>query len=258
MLHQEYSLGGFAFKHSLSQKHEDENEVKIYKAPDIYKRTLSPNTTTTSVLGIKFNGGVAIAADIGGYYGKLARYKQLERIYKVNDSTIMCTSGDYADFQHIKDTVEQRIISEEILEDGFSLKAFSLYTWMTRLMYGRRSKFDPLWNSVVVAGFDEGEGFLGVVDLRGLAYEDNCVATGLGSHIALPALRNAVASSSGSFDKDMAHIALTKCMELLFYRDTCSLPKFQIATISDKGVEISPVIEVSGNWDVAAMVHGFE
>ncbi|XP_073972548.1 proteasome subunit beta type-4 isoform X2 [Rhodnius prolixus] len=218
----------------------------------------APATTTTSVLGIKFNDGVAIAGDIGGYYGKLARYKHLERIFKVNDSTVMSTSGDYADFQHIKETVQQRIISETILEDNFSLKASSLYTWLTRLMYGRRSKFDPLWNNVVVAGYDDGEGFLGVVDLRGLAYEDNCVATGLGSHIALPVLRSAIANASGTFDKEMAHLTLSKCMELLFYRDTCSLPKFQIATITKQGVEISPIIEVKGNWDVAAMVQGFE
>ncbi|KAK9504284.1 hypothetical protein O3M35_010653 [Rhynocoris fuscipes] len=256
MFHQEYSLNNVAFKNTLPPKRDEDYEVKIYKAPDVFKRTLSPNTTTTSVLGLKFNGGVAIAADVGGYYGKLARFKGLERLYKVNDSTVMTTSGDFADFQHIRDTVEQRIISEKILEDGFSLKPFCLYTWLTRLMYSRRSQFDPLWNSVVVGGFDEGKAFLGVVNMIGLAYEDSCVATGLGSYIALPALRNA--ASNRMLDKEGAHQTLIKCMELLYYRDTCSLPKFQIATLTEKGVEISPVIEVTGNWEIASFVKGFE
>lgn len=69
----------------------------------------SPITTGTSVIGIKFKDGVIIAADVLGSYGSLARYRNLERIMKVNDNTILGASGDYADFQCIKSYVERKM-----------------------------------------------------------------------------------------------------------------------------------------------------
>lgn len=48
-----------------------------------------------------------IAADTLGSYGSLARFRDISRIMKVNDSTIMSASGDYADYQYIKAVLEQ-------------------------------------------------------------------------------------------------------------------------------------------------------
>ena len=66
--------------------------------------------TGTSVLGMKFNGGIIIAADMLGSYGSLARYRNLSRVMKVNDSTLIGGSGDYADLQYVQDTIEQRVL----------------------------------------------------------------------------------------------------------------------------------------------------
>ncbi len=65
--------------------------------------------TGTSVLAVKFNGGVAMAADTLGSYGSLARYRDVSRILRVNDSTILGAGGDYADFQFVKSIIEQRV-----------------------------------------------------------------------------------------------------------------------------------------------------
>lgn len=40
--------------------------------------------TGTSVLGVKFNGGVIIAADMLGSYGSLARFRNISRLMKVS------------------------------------------------------------------------------------------------------------------------------------------------------------------------------
>lgn len=235
----------------------EDNQVKIIKAPDFLTRTLYPMTTTASVVGIKFNNGVAIAADVGGYYGSLNRFKSLDRLYKVNNNIVMTTTGDYADFQYIRELIQQKVISEEILDDSFSLKAFSLHTWLTRLMYNRRSKFDPLWNNVIVAGYDNSGPFLGIVDKLGMSYEDSCVATGMGGYLAVPLLRDVYERGKGNLTKQEAHAALQKCMEILYYRDTQSLPKFRIATVTEEGVEISPELEVEGNWEIVKHSKGF-
>ncbi|TGZ57065.1 Proteasome subunit beta [Temnothorax longispinosus] len=54
---------------------------------------------------------------------------------KVNDNIILGTSGDYADFQCIKSYVERKILEEQCLDDGFSLKPKALHCWLTRVMY---------------------------------------------------------------------------------------------------------------------------
>ena len=65
--------------------------------------------TGSSVIGIQFDGGVMIAADKLGSYGSMARYRNCSRILRVNNATIMGAGGDYADFQFLRDIVEQRV-----------------------------------------------------------------------------------------------------------------------------------------------------
>lgn len=72
------------------------------------------------------------------------------------------------------------------------------------MLYSRRSKFDPLWNTVVIGGYNDGRrygiirdkilrlasygntffSFLGRVDKIGTAFEADSVATGYGAYIA--------------------------------------------------------------------------
>lgn len=64
-------------------------------------------TTGSSVIGVKYDGGVIIAADNLVSYGNMARYQDVERVFKINDKTIIGVGGDYADFQYIKRFIDQ-------------------------------------------------------------------------------------------------------------------------------------------------------
>uniref|UniRef100_A0A8C3MKH3 Proteasome subunit beta type-4 n=1 Tax=Geospiza parvula TaxID=87175 RepID=A0A8C3MKH3_GEOPR len=152
-------------------------------------RTLSPMVTGTSVLGLKFSGGVMLAADTVGSFGSLARFRGISRLLKVNDSTVLGASGDLADFQHLRQLLEQMVIDEELLGDGHSYSPRALHSWLTRVLYNRRSKINPLWNTVLIAGVYGGESFLGYVDMLGVAYEAPSLATGFGAYLAQPLLR---------------------------------------------------------------------
>lgn len=70
----------------------------------------APITTGTSVVGFHFKDGVIIAADNLGSYGSLARYRNIERVYKVNEKIILGVGGDYADFQYMKSIIDQKVL----------------------------------------------------------------------------------------------------------------------------------------------------
>eukprot|EP00745_Piridium_sociabile_P015527 TRINITY_DN23059_c0_g1_i1.p1 TRINITY_DN23059_c0_g1~~TRINITY_DN23059_c0_g1_i1.p1 ORF type:complete len:286 (+),score=62.84 TRINITY_DN23059_c0_g1_i1:99-860(+) len=221
------------------------------------QRTLFPSVTTTSVLGLKFKDGVVLAADMLGSYGSLARYRNCPRLLRINDQTLLGCSGDYADFQFLSSIINQRIIEEECLDDGFGYTAPGLHSWLTRVMYNRRSQFNPLWNTYVVAGVYEDKTYLGYVDKIGIAYDGDTIATGFGAHLALPLMRDAMEKCKKMEEKQAIEV-LDRCMKLLYYRDARSLNKYQIAVVTKKGADVRGPIVSQPNWEIAHMVKGYE
>jgi 20S proteasome subunit beta 7 len=89
-----------------------------------------------------------VAADTLAFYGSLARYEHVHRMETigVNKDFLLAASGDLSDHQHILKTVEAKATTEYSLDDGCSMTAAAMHSWLTRMMYQRRSKMDPLWN----------------------------------------------------------------------------------------------------------------
>lgn len=199
------------------------------------------------MLAIKFQDGVMLCADTLASYGSLARFRDVERLRKLGDYTIIGGSGDYSDFQYIMKTLEQLTTSDEITDDGSILSPPAIHSYLSRMMYHRRNKFDPLWGQIVVAGFKDGKSFLGLTDLRGTTYTDDNIATGYGNYIARTLLRKAKAPQN--LTKEEAKNLLEDCMRVQFYRDARALDRIQIATVTSSGVEISQPYDISTNWE---------
>lgn len=66
------------------------------------------------------------------------------------------------------------------------------------------------------------------------------------------------AKPNGGLERQEALNLIHKCIEILYYRDARSGPKFQIGTITATDVTIEGPFIVKSNWDVAAMVSGYE
>jgi len=234
---------------------------------DPYKHTQTPVTTGTSVIAIQFDKGVMMAADMLASYGSLARYRNCPRLMKVNKNTIWGCMGDYADYQFLKDFVEQMVITEECKDDGFSMTPRSLHSWLTRVLYNKRSNFDPLWVNFVVGGSDEVDGemkpFLGSVDKLGTSFKDPVIATGYGAHLASALLRSAVDAKKEqgeSLTELEARKLLIESMKVLYYRDARAFHKFQIGVAYTDGREaqIEGPLEIESDWSVANMIQGYE
>jgi 20S proteasome subunit beta 7 len=208
-------------------------------------------------LAIKFNGGVMMAADTLGSYGSLARFRDERRLKEVGDATIIGGSGDLADYHHILHMLEDLEIENGEWDDGQTILPKSVHSYMTRVLYNRRTKMNPLWNTVVVGGFANGEGYLGYCDKIGVAYNDDVIATGYGSYIALPIMRRAYEENQAMTEAE-ARALLERCLKVMYYRDARSLNRFQIATSTAAGVVISEPEAQETNWDIATMVKGYE
>ncbi|KAJ2445210.1 Proteasome subunit beta type-7, partial [Coemansia sp. RSA 2424] len=151
--------------------------------------TTRPIVTGTSVVAFKYKDGIMMAADCLASYGSLARFRNEKRLMAVGETTLLGVSGDMSDFQHMQHTLENLLTQEYDMDDGQKLGTKSVYKCISNIMYNRRTKGDPLWNSYVIGGVDNGQKMLGFVDLYGTTYQSTSIATGYGGHLAQPILR---------------------------------------------------------------------
>ena len=73
--------------------------------------------------------------------------------------------------------VEGEIVSHA---DGHTPRCCQVYSYLCRVMYNRRNKMNPLWNSLVIGGVEPSTGvpFLGMVSMQGTHYVASHVTTG--------------------------------------------------------------------------------
>ena len=218
------------------------------------KHTQSPIVTGTSVIALKYADGVLMAADTLGSYGSLARFTDNRRLLSVHDTTLIGGSGDFSDFQFLTDELEKMEINDFTLDDGCDLTSPEVYNYLQRLFYHRRNKMDPLWNSLVIGGLHPAtkKPFLGSVNMIGMAFEDDFIATGFGHHFAMPLLRQ---HWKASMTLDEARTLLENCMRICFYRDCRSLNRIQFATVTAEGTTINEPIALSTKWDFQSFVN---
>lgn len=218
----------------------------------------------TSVLGLTFDGGLMIAADTLVSYGSMARFRNCERIKVVNNHTVVAATGDYADYQFLTKIIRQKQIDEKQWNDGLELYPAALHSWITRVAYNRRSKFQPLMNAWLVGGLQPNESndnklepFLGFVDKLGTAYKSNIITTGMASHIVQPLFREVVEDQNRLPTEAEARELIRKGMENLYHRDARSWPKYQLVVVKPDGVRTEGPIEIKGNWEVAYEIKGY-
>jgi 20S proteasome subunit beta 7 len=157
--------------------------IKNYMDP--MSHTTSPVNVGTSVIGIKYKDGVLLAADTGVAYGSMRHSKHQQRIYQISHDTAVATSGEMSDFQEFIKILREKSEGDIIENDGaLFLKPRDYFNYISRINYQRRMKMNPLWTGNILAGVrqDNGEAFLGMVDLYGTKIEGNFLLTGLSAH----------------------------------------------------------------------------
>ena len=205
-------------------------------------------------------------------YGSLARFTDVKRLRPFNDRAIIGVSGDVSDMQYIDRLLTQLDINENYSSSPSStddnpttsntLNAKNLHTYLSKVMYRRRSKINPLWNAILVAGLDaQNKPFLSSVDLLGTTFSAPTLATGYGSYLAQPLLRKVVEEEKDvpNVTREAAEKAIREALKVLFYRDARSMDRFSIAVISrEGGVELRENEQLEGqSWAFADRIKGY-
>ncbi|KAK0821684.1 Proteasome subunit beta type-7 [Friedmanniomyces endolithicus] len=234
--------------------------------------TQSPIVTGTSVIAIKFKSGVVIAADNLASYGSLARFTDVKRLKPFNKKAVVGFGGDVSDMQYL-----DRLLSSLDVQENYSngssgdlddktenrtmMSAKNLHTYLSKVMYKRRTDFNPLWNALLVAGLDEeSTPFLAFADLLGTTYSSPTLATGFGAHLAQPIMRRAVPDEEASqkLEREKAVELVKQCMKVLFYRDARSMNVYSMAVIDENGVDLKQDIKLEAeSWAFAEGIKGY-
>jgi 20S proteasome subunit beta 7 len=215
---------------------------------DFIQRTQNPYVTGTSVLAVKYKDGVLVACDTLAAYGSTKRYKSVQRIKTVNSKVVIAASGEISDFQYIGKLLDELTMHDYVAEDGIDMSPAEVYAYLCRVMYNRRNKFDPLWNTLVVGGLDGDKPFLGMVGMIGTHYTDSHVTTGFANQLARPLFREKQRDDMSEAEAmELIHEALRVC----YYRDKVSINKFQVAKVTEAGVTISEPFSLETKWDYA-------
>jgi len=226
------------------------------------QHTQQPIVTGTSVVAIKFKDGVVIAADNLASYGSLARFTDVKRLRTFQDNSVVGFSGDVSDMQYLNRHLTDLALTEAYTSaDEPRLSAANLHRYLSKLLYRRRSKFDPLWNQLLVAGLDdEGKPFLAAADLLGSTYSAPSLSTGFGAMLAQPLLRQHAPDeeSAAKLSREQAISAVKECMKVLFYRDARSMDRYSIAVVTKDGIDLKENEQLENqSWAFADRIKGY-
>jgi 20S proteasome subunit beta 7 len=194
-------------------------------------------------------------------YGSLARFTDVKRLRKFNDQVVVGFGGDVSDMQYLDRLLNSLDIRENYSSNDTPLSAKNLHTYLAKVMYKRRSDFNPLWNHLLIAGLDgESKPFLASADLLGTTFTSPTLATGFGAHLAQPILRRTLPDeeSVAKISKEQAVELVKECMKVLFYRDARSMDKYSISVITKEGVEMKENEKLeSQSWAFADRIKGY-
>jgi len=213
-----------------------------------------------------------IAADNLASYGSLARFTDVKRLKPFNKKAVVGFGGDVSDMQYL-----DRLLSSLDVQENYSngasgdlddetenramMSAKNLHTYLSKVMYKRRTDFNPLWNALLVAGLDEkSTPFLAFADLLGTTYSSPTLATGFGAHLAQPIMRRAVPDEEASqkLEREKAVELVKQCMKVLFYRDARSMNVYSMAVIDENGVDLKEDIKLEAeSWAFAEGIKGY-
>ena len=190
--------------------------------------------------------------------------------FGVNKNVLIGFGGDMSDSQAIERMIQRETIRDRCWDDGRVMSSREVYSLLSRIMYQRRSKNDPLWNELLIAGVDDYADVSGMQRTQpvgidaggckvadGAAAADGASASAAGASAPRKPFLGRVDKLGMSYEEDFIatgfglHLAvplmrerwtpdmtladarslLEDCMRVLYYRDCRTINRIQFATV---------------------------
>jgi 20S proteasome subunit beta 7 len=208
--------------------------------------TVNPIVTGGSVVAIKYSDGILMCTDTLASYGSMAMFKEIPRVASVGKSTLIGASGEYSDFQEIIRILRQKDTEDFVEHDGISLNAGHFASYISSVMYTKRNKGNPLYNSLLIGGFVSSQAYLAYIDLYGTHVLGDYHVTGFAHYISKPIIANSWRPGMSEYE---AKELLEKAMRVLWYRDARASDRIQFAKVTANGVELEDPYKLNSDWD---------
>ena len=228
---------------------------------DPVSHSLTVDYLGTSVIGIKYDKGIIIAADTrlnrGGSY--LVMNNNEDRLQQLTNRTIIGYSGEFSDLQETTRILKELILQDELdsNNNGF-LGPNELSNYLSSIHYNQRNKMDPYLNSAISGGIDfNGDIVLTNIDSFGTFLTGDYFCTSMGSYFCYAILRKMYPDDPKKINREQAIEILKKCFEVLFYRDLSAGDVIKFIALEKQDAQGTQLVyfdskfKIEGEWDYA-------
>ena len=87
---------------------------------------------------------------------------------------------------------------------------------------------------------------------------DDVLATGMGTDLCLPVMRNAVEKKGSKLNFEEAKATIQQCIRLCYLRDCRAWPRYHLANVNTDGCVVDGPLMIDSDWTYAAGVKGYE
>jgi proteasome beta subunit len=191
-----------------------------------------------TALGLRFDGGVVLAADRRVSYNGFILSKSARKVFLINERVGVSTAGLPGDFQELVDVLKYNITMYE-LENEKAATPTNVAKLLSILLY--QGRFSGIYYAeLVVGGIDNSGPKIFVLDPAGGLMEENFSAVGSGAQIATGILERFF--KEGMSEKEAVELA-ERAMREAISRDALSGDGIDLLIITSKGsrMEFIPV-----------------
>ncbi len=183
-----------------------------------------------TALGLKFKGGVVLAADRRVSYGTFVLSKSAKKVFLVNERVGISTAGLPGDFQELVDVVKFNMTLYELDLDK-KASPTNVAKLLSLLLYQGRFR-GIYYAELIVGGLENGEPKILVLDPAGGLMEEKFAAVGTGAQIATGILEREYEESLG---EEEAISLAEKAMREAISRDALSGDGIDLLVITESG-----------------------
>ncbi len=191
-----------------------------------------------TALGLRFDGGVVLAADRRVSYNGFILSKSARKVFLINERVGVSTAGLPGDFQELVDVLKYNITMYE-LENEKAATPTNVAKLLSIMLY--QGRFSGIYYAeLVVGGIDNSGPKIFVLDPAGGLMEENFSAVGSGAQIATGILERFF--REGMSEKEAVELA-ERAMREAISRDALSGDGIDLLIITSKGsrMEFVPV-----------------